>query len=250
MPNEKALSIVNSNEIEKTKSDILIESASQMATRLKSIIDKQELFVTIRDRKHVKVEGWTALAALNGCIASEEKPADEILDGVFLGHAVLTRQSDGAVLGRASAECGSPDEVDKDGAPIWAERARFQRRSMATTRAIGKVCRLAFSWIMVLAGYDATPAEEMSSEEKARRKESPSHSNKKRENAYSKKGPDQFWRFVGKTDNKNKIGVVPGELLTGEKLVELGFKEYMGNYYADYTFEKFTDLQKLGATER
>jgi hypothetical protein len=32
---------------------------------------------------------------------------------------------------------------------------------MAQTRATGKACRLAFSWIMSLAGYEPTPAEEM-----------------------------------------------------------------------------------------
>jgi hypothetical protein len=32
---------------------------------------------------------------------------------------------------------------------------------MAQTRATGKACRLAFSWIMSLAGYEVTPAEEM-----------------------------------------------------------------------------------------
>ena len=32
---------------------------------------------------------------------------------------------------------------------------------MAQTRATGKACRLAFSWIMALAGYEPTPAEEM-----------------------------------------------------------------------------------------
>ena len=32
---------------------------------------------------------------------------------------------------------------------------------MATTRATGKACRLAFSWIVTLAGFDPTPAEEI-----------------------------------------------------------------------------------------
>jgi len=32
---------------------------------------------------------------------------------------------------------------------------------MAITRATGKAFRLAFSWIVVLAGYEATPAEEI-----------------------------------------------------------------------------------------
>lgn len=32
---------------------------------------------------------------------------------------------------------------------------------MAITRATGKVCRNAFAWVMALAGYETTPAEEM-----------------------------------------------------------------------------------------
>jgi hypothetical protein len=69
--------------------------------------------------------------------------------------------SDQAVISRASAECGSSDELDKYGKPVWSNRPRYARRSMAQTRATGKACRLAFSWIMSLAGYEVTPAEEM-----------------------------------------------------------------------------------------
>lgn len=32
---------------------------------------------------------------------------------------------------------------------------------MAQTRAVSKVCRIALSWIMTLAGYEPTPAEEI-----------------------------------------------------------------------------------------
>ena len=42
-----------------------------------------------------------------------------------------------------------------------AARGPAARRSMAQTRATGKACRLAFSWIMALAGYEPTPAEEL-----------------------------------------------------------------------------------------
>ena len=42
----------------------------------------------------------------------------------------------------------------------WAKRPDYARRSMAATRAVSKACRLAFSWVMVMAGYDATPREE------------------------------------------------------------------------------------------
>ena len=51
-------------------------------------------------------------------------------------------------------ECGRDE-------PDWMKRPAFQRRSMAVTRATGKAARLAFSWIMVLAGFQACPAEEI-----------------------------------------------------------------------------------------
>ena len=39
----------------------------------------------------------------------------------------------------------------------------FQIASMAQTRAVSKAFRLALSWVMTLAGYEPTPAEEMKS---------------------------------------------------------------------------------------
>jgi hypothetical protein len=46
------------------------------------------------------------------------------------------------------------------------EKASWSRseqgiKSMAQTRAFGKACRLKYSWIVVMAGYVPTPAEEM-----------------------------------------------------------------------------------------
>lgn len=46
------------------------------------------------------------------------------------------------------------------------EKASWSRseqgiKSMAQTRAFGKACRLKYSWIIVMAGYCPTPAEEM-----------------------------------------------------------------------------------------
>ena len=83
-------------------------------------------------------------------------------DGIYTATVELVRMNDGACISRASAECGSDDELDRYGKPVWSGRPRYARRSMAQTRATGKACRLAFSWIMALAGYEPpTPAEEM-----------------------------------------------------------------------------------------
>jgi len=138
----------------------LVAGASLMATTLAGVIDSQKLYSMIQGRKHVRVEGWTTLAVMLGCTAREvSNEAQE--DGSFVATVELVRMSDGVVIARATAECGMDE-------PTWASRARYARRSMAATRATGKACRLAFSWIMALAGYDPTPLEEMPGDEPPR----------------------------------------------------------------------------------
>lgn len=129
----------------------LLQSASAMATPLAELINKQKLFSVISGRKYVRVEGWTTLAVMMGVIPREASTTKE--GEVYVSTVELVRMSDGLVLSRASAECG--DEKP------WCDRPLYARRSMAITRATGKACRIAFSWIMTLAGYEATPAEEM-----------------------------------------------------------------------------------------
>lgn len=129
----------------------LVAGAAEMAKELAQVIDKQKLFTVIQGKKFVGVEGWTTLATMLGVTAREVKTSEK--DGIYTAIVELVRMSDGACISRASAECG--DEKP------WNTRPRYARRSMAQTRATGKACRLAFSWIMSLAGYEVTPAEEM-----------------------------------------------------------------------------------------
>ena len=130
----------------------LIQSASEMARELAAVINTQKLYTVIQDKKFVGVEGWTTLATMLG-VTAREVQTTETVEGVYTSIVELVRMSDGACISRASAECG--DEKP------WNTRAKYARRSMAQTRATGKACRLAFSWIMSLAGYEVTPAEEM-----------------------------------------------------------------------------------------
>lgn len=134
----------------------LVTAAAQMATALADVVEQRKLYSTISGRRHVRVEGWTTLAVMLGCTPREvSNVATE--DGSYIATVELVRMRDGAVIARATSECGMDE-------PTWASRARYARRSMAATRATGKACRLAFSWIMALAGYEGTPAEEMPEE--------------------------------------------------------------------------------------
>lgn len=141
----------------------IITSAVSMASTLSNIIRQQRLVTNIKGKEYVNVEGWTTLAAMLGVIPREVETTEQ--DGIYTAIVELARIRDGAIIGRASAECGEEEP--------WASRPRYARRSMAQTRATGKACRLAFSWIMKLAGYEPTPAEEMPPEHEP--EQDPSH---------------------------------------------------------------------------
>ena len=130
----------------------LVQQATELADVLADIINKQHLFTVIRNRKYVMCEGWTTLGAMLGIIPVEEycRP----IENGFEAKVKLLRASDGGQVGGASAECTFKEHT-------WKDRDSYALRSMALTRATGKAFRLSFSWVMKLAGFEATPAEEM-----------------------------------------------------------------------------------------
>jgi hypothetical protein len=131
----------------------VVAKATEMAKALASIITDRKLFKVIQDRKYVMVEGWSTLGAMIG-VMPREVSVGRLEDGGYEAVVELIRTSDGMVVGRASSLCGMDETT-------WAKRPEYARRSMAVTRATGKAYRLGFSWIMKLAGYEATPAEEI-----------------------------------------------------------------------------------------
>lgn len=131
----------------------VVGKATEIASALSNIIDSRKLYSVISQKKYVRVEGWSTLGAMLGVLPREVAVVEHD-DGTFEATVELIRASNQAVIGRASAICGSDE-------PQWATRIRNARRSMAITRATGKAYRLGFSWIIQLAGYQPTPAEEM-----------------------------------------------------------------------------------------
>ncbi len=134
----------------------LIAEATEKAAAVKDVIERQGLFSLISGKKYVQVEGWVTLAAMYGLVPSIESttqiPAGP---GGWEAKAELRRMDTGMVLATAEAECGTEGDGD------WLTRASYAQRSMAETRAVSKVCRIALSWVIVLAGYSVTPAEEV-----------------------------------------------------------------------------------------
>lgn len=140
--------------------ELYLDRASRVADVLSQIIEKRKLYATLGGRKYVTCEGWTTLAALAGLVPKVEEVVVEKDGDVWEARAVAVLTKSGQsnlVVARAVAYCRS-DERKFQGRSM---QEKHEVASMAQTRAVSKVCRLVLSWIMTLAGYEPTPAEEV-----------------------------------------------------------------------------------------
>lgn len=131
----------------------IVRQAAAIAKELQRVIRDQELFTRISGRDHVRVEGWCLLGTMLG-VFPVPVSAEPLPDGSGWRARVEARTMTGAVVGSAIAIC-TRDERN------WKDRDEYALCSMAQTRATGKALRLPLGFVMTLAGYDATPAEEM-----------------------------------------------------------------------------------------
>lgn len=108
----------------------------------------------IGGKRHVRAEGWQAIATAHGCVASARDV--ERLDGGIRAIGEVRRIDTGAVIATAEGFVGNDEE-------LWAKRPEYARRAMAQTRAISRACRTAFAHVVVMmsANLDTTPAEEV-----------------------------------------------------------------------------------------
>lgn len=136
----------------------MLAKATAIATALRDVVEQQKLYAVISGKKYPQVEAWSTIGRMDNVVAREASKPIRQDDGSYEAEVELIRLSDGMVIGRASALCGMPDDKP------WASRAEYARRSMAVTRATSRAFRQQYSWIMALAGYEPTPADEMPSD--------------------------------------------------------------------------------------
>jgi hypothetical protein len=132
----------------------VVERASSVATALADVLKQKRLAVHIGNRDHVLVEGWTLLGSMLGVFAEVEwtRPTENGWEA-----RAVARTLNGRTVGAAEAMCSKSEGT-------WRNRDDYAIRSMAQTRAVSKALRLPLGFIMELAGYSATPAEELNDE--------------------------------------------------------------------------------------
>ena len=150
MTQEKSLSTKEDNFDLAKPSDIM-----EFANNLKSIIVEKKLYVNIRGKNYPLVEGWQIAGAFTGTFPIVEK-VENLSEGNNYKYRaeVSLRDKDGNKVGYGVAFCTNR-EAGKTGFDEYAVA------SMAQTRAVGKAFRMKLGWLLKIAGYEATPAEEM-----------------------------------------------------------------------------------------
>lgn len=135
----------------------VVREATKHAKALTKVIEDRKLFTMIQGKKHIQVEAWQTLGAMTGVFAALEagtEPEYVEIGGVAGFKATVVATRNGQVIGRATSFC-MRDE------PTWRGRNIYALAGMAQTRATSRALKGPLGFIVKLAGYEATPAEEM-----------------------------------------------------------------------------------------
>ena len=142
--------------------------ATNVANCLAPLVRNQGLVVKglnakDKEAEYVTVEGWEVLGTMLGIVPDtrivEEMKNDKDRTIGFKARATLYQNptfEDGKIIGghvlaTAEAYCTRDD----------FQKKYFSMASMAQTRALGKAYRMALSWVMKMAGFEGTYAEDM-----------------------------------------------------------------------------------------
>jgi hypothetical protein len=165
------LAVIEADELVEQPSDSLIPAespadfmaqAGRVAVALVDLVEKRGLFTKMGNKKHLHVDAWCSLGALLGSVGGSSVFAvpdgdPEMIEvngvaGVRVKMKAVT--INGRVVGGATGFC-MRDE------PTWKNRPLYALAGMAETRATSRALRKPLGFIVELAGYAATSAEEM-----------------------------------------------------------------------------------------
>lgn len=146
------------NEIATKTEQVELTSPSDImnfATNLRDLIVQNKLFTAIKGKNYVNVEGWQIAGAFTGTFPIVESVENLSEGNTYKYRAeVSLRDKDGNKVGYGVAICTNKE-------PGKTNFDEYAVASMAQTRAVGKAYRMKIGWLLKVAGYETTPAEEM-----------------------------------------------------------------------------------------
>ena len=135
--------------------EVVLAEAQKAAKALADVVSRKKKPVVMNGEQYLEFEDWQTVGRFYGVTAKAVSTQFIEYGSVqgFEARAVAVR-ADGMELSGADAMCLNDE-------PNWKNKPLFQLRSMAQTRACAKALRNVLAWVVVLAGYRPTPAEEM-----------------------------------------------------------------------------------------
>jgi hypothetical protein len=131
-----------------------VVNAQMAAKALMTVIDATKP-LTMNGKRYLYFEHWQTIARFFRATVGIEWTKPIMAKDTIIGwEAKAVVYQDGITIGGAEAACMA-DERN------WVGKPSFQVRSMAQTRAMSKALRSIFGFVAVLAGVEATPAEEI-----------------------------------------------------------------------------------------
>lgn len=144
--------------------ELVLEEAQKAAKALKKVIEDKPKKVQFNGKTYLQFEDWQTLGRFYGVTAMvrstkyvEFGEGDDKVSG-------FEAQADALLVGNNQA-VSSAEALCLNDEPNWSRKPLFQLKSMAQTRACAKALRNVLAWVVVLAGYAPTPAEEMDGED-------------------------------------------------------------------------------------
>lgn len=141
---------------------IVLEEAHRAAAALSDVVKKKKNPVIMNGEQYLEFEDWQTLGKFYGITAKVLSTTPVQFGDVvgFEARACAYHVKTGEEISAADSMCLN-DETN------WKSKPLFQLRSMAQTRACAKALRNVLAWVVVLAGYKPTPAEEMTGGERS-----------------------------------------------------------------------------------
>jgi hypothetical protein len=134
------------------------EKAYKEAQRLVNVIASKctgpGYLVNINGKQYPKIEWWTSVSASLGLFPSTVFAKCLDRDDEIAYEARVEVRRNGQVISSGEAMCSNKESR-------WQNADEYAIKSMSITRASGKAYRIPLSFLAVMAGLEATPAEEM-----------------------------------------------------------------------------------------
>lgn len=136
---------------------VVLAEAHKAAAALNDVLQKKKNKFMLNGEQYIEYEDWQLLGRFYNVAVDTSDVQEVEINGVKGAKCIanLVNSKTGELIGKGAVAYCMKDEK------LWGTRPWNQIASMAQTRAGAKAFRNHLSWIVVLAGYKPTTAEEL-----------------------------------------------------------------------------------------